>query len=612
MGSTEKHYPNMQISRFLAAATLCQLGLLLSSASAQTIAPSWTAHFDSPVHYDDFASSGVVLPSGDVAVAGTTWWEPQPGLLVPKFFTAMYSAQGVELWSQLHGSGFYGGNGSADHIAKAPGNKLVVSGSRNLGADWVAVQYDYSGAFQWEAVWVANSWFVSAPADMAIDAAGNTYLCGDIGDPATGPTTAVVKIDSAGAIVWSRLYDGTGLAIHSATSVVTDSSGALFVAGETTDANGILRLCVSRLDPLDGTPLWLKMHGPTSTNSSAIGREIGIDAAGHLIAGGEVADGSAGTFGWTFVSYAADGTLLWSTDHLLPAGSVTGMADMAVSPTGDAAAAGFTFNLNTGDVDWLVVRVSAGQIAWANGYGGSALFDDRALSAAIDAQGNVYASGYSSDPDWSLDVRMYAANGTLMGHGRELAPSQGSGYARGLALGPGGRVYVVGNLGPYPTSGGDALTLAFDLITQPTSYCTAKTNSLGCLPSISSSGFPSATAGSGFVVTGLNVHNNKSGLLLYGVAGRAAIPFKGGTLCVNGPRRSSAVNSGGNPPPSDCSGVYAIDMNCFATGGCGGVPLAALRVAGTVVDCQWWGRDPGFPAPNNTTLTDALEYRVMP
>ena len=44
-----------------------------------------------------------------------------------------------------------------------------------------------------------------------------------------------------------------------------------------------------------------------------------------------------------------------------------------------------------------------------------------------------------------------------------------------------------------------------------TVYCTAKINSLGCTPSIGASGGASATAGNGFLVTGIEIRNNKDG-----------------------------------------------------------------------------------------------------
>jgi hypothetical protein len=145
-------------------------------------------------------------------------------------------------------------------------------------------------------------------------------------------------------------------------------------------------------------------------------------------------------------------------------------------------------------------------------------------------------------------------------------------------------------------------------------YCTAKLNSLGCTPSISANGAPSASAFNGFVVSAANVRNNKSGLLFYGLNGQAALPYQGGTLCVSPPiKRTPALMSGGTPAPAnDCSGVFAIDMCTFATGGLGGSPSPLLQVIGTVVNCQFWGRDPGFAAPNNTTLSDGLEYSICP
>jgi hypothetical protein len=139
----------------------------------------------------------------------------------------------------------------------------------------------------------------------------------------------------------------------------------------------------------------------------------------------------------------------------------------------------------------------------------------------------------------------------------------------------------------------------------PVAYCSAKTNSLGCVPSISSSGWPSSTASSGFVVSSEQVRNQTSGLAFFSAQGRAWLPFQGGILCMKGPwRRTPLVTSSGSSPPvQDCTGVWSTDLNAR-------LASHAPLPGGTVLQVQWYGRDPGSPRP--VSLSDALEVTLQP
>lgn len=140
------------------------------------------------------------------------------------------------------------------------------------------------------------------------------------------------------------------------------------------------------------------------------------------------------------------------------------------------------------------------------------------------------------------------------------------------------------------------------------SYCTAKVNSQGCTPAIAALGSASVSAGSGCVISASLVLNQRAGLLLYGTSGPAAAVFHGGLLCVAPPRHRTPVqSSGGSAAGTDCTGTYAFDLNAWIATG-----LDPALVAGASVNAQYWSRDPGFAAPHNVGLTDALELELCP
>ena len=194
------------------------------------------------------------------------------------------------------------------------------------------------------------------------------------------------------------------------------------------------------------------------------------------------------------------------------------------------------------------------------------------------------------------------------------------------AVGPGG---VEADLGAAPPNMSDgARTVTFstsstNMLSQPVNqwvhvyarqfpvpqiYCTAKTNSLGCVSSISYAGVPMASFPSGFELRAANVLNQRLGMLLYSTHSSNGAPFQGGTLCIAQPvHRTPSQTSGGSLTGTDCSGSLAFEFNAWIAAG-----LDPRLAAGRQVWAQFWSRDPGFAPPDNSNLTDAVTFEIDP
>jgi hypothetical protein len=136
---------------------------------------------------------------------------------------------------------------------------------------------------------------------------------------------------------------------------------------------------------------------------------------------------------------------------------------------------------------------------------------------------------------------------------------------------------------------------------EPVTYCTSKTNSEGCLPSIGTSGSPTLGGTDNFHVSTVNMINNKQGLFFWSF-NPVSKPFQGGTKCVMTPTaRTLPSNSGGNPPPNDCSGVLTYHWSKAYMQSKG-------LSAGTDIYVQTWGRDP--TATFTTSLSNAVHFTI--
>ncbi len=178
----------------------------------------------------------------------------------------------------------------------------------------------------------------------------------------------------------------------------------------------------------------------------------------------------------------------------------------------------------------------------------------------------------------------------------------GASMASGDANGGGLRDLLVGV--PCDSTGATyaGATYLYTIVRGVVTYCEGKLNSQGCIPTIFAAGSPSFSVPT-FRIRAFNEVNNKFGLLFWGRK-PTMVPFQGGSLCIAGQlNRTDVQNSGGNPPPNDCSGRYAFHFS--------GVFMNSVGItAGEQIYAQYWSRDPG--APFGTGLSDAIAFHVLP
>jgi hypothetical protein len=138
-------------------------------------------------------------------------------------------------------------------------------------------------------------------------------------------------------------------------------------------------------------------------------------------------------------------------------------------------------------------------------------------------------------------------------------------------------------------------------------YCSAGTTTSGCVPSISGSGTPSASAGSGFTIAVDSVEGHKNGMFLYGLNGPQSSPWGASFLCVQPPLQRMGLMPAGGAIGS-CDGQLSIDWNQYIA--THPAALGSPFQSGEVVWIQALFRDPA--APGGSNLSNGLWFSVCP
>ncbi len=264
-------------------------------------------------------------------------------------------------------------------------------------------------------------------ADLAGNAAGNTYVTGKFGSQQsmfgsialTGDGLGdifVAKQNANGQYLWATKAGNPSSGNDQGLGVATDAAGNVFITGyfegtaqfgtQTLTSAGGYDVFIAKLDGNNGQFLWAQQRGGSGYDQ---GKAITIDSNGNVLVSGGSNAVSGSDAPVVFVSkFTTDGTELWSSTAT---GAMTGtLFSIAVDGAGDVYAAGRfngTAEFSTGT---LVSTASLAPVVYSN--------SSNALITKLDRDGHWL---------WARQV----AGDT-------------SGLVRGATIGPDGQLYVSG------------------------------------------------------------------------------------------------------------------------------------------------------------------------
>ncbi len=205
---------------------------------------------------------------------------------------------------------------------------------------------------------------------------------------AGGNDLYIVKVNSAGTLVWTRTVGGTGS--EEARSIVPTADGGVALCGITSSYGaGGVDMYVVKVSST-GTVDWTRTIGGTSNEH---GRSIALSGDGGYVVSGEVTSFGSGGVDYYLAKLDSTGTVSWTRT----VGGTGGEECEALTATNDGGyvTVGHASSYGAGGFDLYAVKFdSSGTVVWTRTVGGTGTDEARSIVQTSD---NGYAiAGFSN------------------------------------------------------------------------------------------------------------------------------------------------------------------------------------------------------------------------
>jgi uncharacterized delta-60 repeat protein len=244
---------------------------------------------------------------------------------------------------------------------------------------------------------------------------------------------------------WVRRIDGPVHGSDHGHDVAIDSAGNVLVTGWIETAAGNEDCHTVKYSP-QGDLLWENTYAG-SANGVDYGYALTVDQNDNTYVAGFGNGDNPTTFDIFVLKYDGDGNAAWTQRWTSPITNYSAYAySIAVDNQGNVFTTGFTSDGFT-DGEFITLKFnSSGTLQWATPYNGSTSSIDYANCIVVDSDGNSYITGWSGGANNLHDMTTikYDPDGNELWVKRYNGTANDNDYAYWLALDPSGNVYVTG------------------------------------------------------------------------------------------------------------------------------------------------------------------------